>query len=63
MARSNHTTATTNVASTSDSITNPPNSQNDTQTVLSSGVRTVTPRFPKHRNNQSYSTNGQSHCF
>ena len=39
MERSNHTTAATNDASTSDSMTNPPSSQNDTQTIPFSSLQ------------------------
>jgi len=41
MARPNHTTTATTAANALESVTNPPNSQNDTQTIPSSGIQTV----------------------
>jgi len=41
MARPNHGTATTNVASVMKSVTNPTNPQNDTHEIPSSGVHTM----------------------
>jgi len=38
MVRLNHNATASNVASVSETITNPPNSQNDTQTIPFSGT-------------------------